>query len=348
MADPNLNPDSTTTTTTTTTADPDSPSHFHFTTVPNIFLQSLDTTDPSTFDYTKIFGLISRSYPSDPDPDPNPTPNPATQWPRLTSYITHLNSTAPNKNTRYKLLILGRHGQGLHNVAESRYGTALWDCKYSLLDGDETGSWFDARLTEVGREQARTAHAAWKTQIERGIPVPRSFYVSPLMRCCETAWITFQGLGIGINGEGEGEFRPVVKELLRETLGLHICDARSPKSTIANAYPSYKFEDGFSEEDPLHKVDLRESDSARDARFYELLSDIWHTDEGSVISLTAHSGAITSILSVVGHRKFAVETGGVIPLLVCGEKRGGRGEERVVEPWFGRPLCPGEKSNEDE
>ncbi|KAL4799694.1 histidine phosphatase superfamily [Aspergillus venezuelensis] len=316
---------------------PDFESHFAFSTIPNIFTQSLPETDPTKFNYaTSNFGLIERSYPSDP---PSP-PSTSTQWHRLASYITHLNTTS-DSNTRYKLLILGRHGQGLHNVAESCYGTEMWDCKYSLLDGDETGNWFDARLTDIGRGQARTAHEAWKGQIGNGIPRPGGYYVSPLLRCCETAWITFDGLRREL---GFGEvFRPVVKELLRETLGLHTCDARSPKSTIEAAYPSYIFEDGFSEEDPLHKADLRESDSARDARFYEFLSDIWNIDDNEVLSLTAHSGAITSILNVVGHRKFAVETGGVIPVLVKAERMSGKGEERVVEPWFGRPLCPGER-----
>ncbi|CEL02939.1 hypothetical protein ASPCAL04101 [Aspergillus calidoustus] len=313
----------------------DSESHFHFTTVPGIFLQDDPATDPDTFDYVSTnFGLISHTYPSDETLDPA---SPKTQWQRLAHYIETLNAYSPPE-TSYRLLFLGRHGQGLHNVAEARYGTVMWDCRYSLLDGDETGTWFDAHLTDLGIEQARTAHNAWKTQIAHGIPPPQSYYVSPLMRCCETARVTFEGVGL----PGTEPFRPVVKELLRETLGLHTCDARSPKSAIAKAYPLYIFEEGFSEEDPLHSATLRESDSARDARFFEFLSDVFATDSNSILSLTAHSGAITSILNVVGHRVFKLETGGVIPVLVKVEKREGKAPERVVEPWFGRPFCPGE------
>ncbi|KAL6238024.1 hypothetical protein BDW75DRAFT_46139 [Aspergillus navahoensis] len=322
-------------------------SHFHFSAVTGIFLQDEESTNPDTFDYVSSnFGLIKRPYPSDSDSDPSTSPDtkPETQWIRLATYINHLNTTAP-EGTIYKLLFLGRHGQGVHNVAESRYGTALWDCRYSLLDGDEHGNWFDAHLTELGILQAQTAHEAWKAQIKNGIPAPQSYYVSPLMRCCETARVTFEGLGLP--GTEVGKFRPVVKELLRETLGLHTCDARSPKSVIAAAYPTYIFEPGFSDEDPLHKADLRESDSARDARFYEFLSDIFAHDGNSVLSLTAHSGAITSILNVVGHRRFALETGGVIPVLVKAERRAGPAPERVVEPWLGRPLCPGEECARD-
>ncbi len=28
---------------------------------------------------------------------------------------------------RYKLLVMGRHGQGFHNAAESYYGTPAWN-----------------------------------------------------------------------------------------------------------------------------------------------------------------------------------------------------------------------------
>ncbi|KAL2812395.1 histidine phosphatase superfamily [Aspergillus granulosus] len=310
-------------------------SHFHFSTITGVFLQDDPNTDPDTFDYVSTnFGIIPRPYPSD---DTLDSTTPKSQWQRLAHYIDTLNASSPPE-TSYKLLFLGRHGQGLHNVAETRYGTVMWDCRYSLLPGDETGTWFDAHLTEIGIEQARTAHEAWKTQITTGIPPPQSYYVSPLMRCCETAKVTFEGTGL----PGTEPFRPVIKELLRETLGLHTCDARSPKSAIATAYPLYTFEPGFSEPDPLHDPNLRESDSARDARFFEFLSDIFANDGNSILSLTAHSGAITSILSVVGHRVFKLETGGVIPVLVRAEKREGKAPERVVEPWFARPFCPGE------
>lgn len=33
------------------------------------------------------------------------------------------------ENIQFKVLFLGRHGQGWHNVAESKYGTAAWDVR---------------------------------------------------------------------------------------------------------------------------------------------------------------------------------------------------------------------------
>lgn len=171
------------------------------------------------------FGLISRSYPTDESFDPDHT---KTQWERLANQINALNRNS-SSNVFYKLLIMGRHGEGNHNVAERRYGTALWDvrrlfflagsrrtllmmnqCHYSLLDGDETGNWVDARLNEVGIAQAELAHRTWERQIEAKIPPPQSYYVSPLNRCLATAAITFRGLDL----PGVNPFRPMIKEVL--------------------------------------------------------------------------------------------------------------------------------------
>lgn len=80
---------------------------------------------------------------------------------------------------------------------------------WSLLDGDEYGSWVDARLTDLGISQAQTAHATWEQQIKKGIPSPESYYVSPLNRCCQTAQVTFEGLRM----PGTEPFRPLIKEV---------------------------------------------------------------------------------------------------------------------------------------
>lgn len=69
----------------------------------------------------------------------------------------------------------------------------------------------DARLTELGISQAKTAHDAWKKQIEHKIPSPQSYYVSPLNRCCKTAQVTFEGLDMPLTNP----FRPVIKEVSR-------------------------------------------------------------------------------------------------------------------------------------
>jgi len=61
---------------------------------------------------------------------------------------------------------------------------------------------------------------------------------------------------------------------------------------------------------------VREDDLSTDKRIKKLLEDIFSHDSSTFISLTSHSGAISSILRVIGHRKFQLITGSVIPVLV--------------------------------
>lgn len=102
---------------------------------------------------------------------------------------------------------------------------------------------------------------------------------------------------------------------------------------------------------------MRESDSARNARIKQFLDDIFTstTEEADrtersenenggrnnhqFISITAHSGAITSILEVIGHRGFQLQTGGVIPVFVRAERIPGREPKQVIDPPTGVPEC---------
>src|SRR5712671_2130473 len=52
----------------------------------------------------------------------------------------------------------------------------------------------DPRLTAIGEEQARNAHAAWRREINRGVPVPQTFYCSLLSRALRTLELTFEGI----------------------------------------------------------------------------------------------------------------------------------------------------------
>lgn len=76
------------------------------------------------------------------------------------------------------------------------------------------------------------------------------------------------------------------------------------------------FEPGFEEQDLLWEPHVREDDLSTDKRMKKLLDDIFSHDSNTFISLTSHSGAISSILRVLGHRKFQLVTGSVIPVLV--------------------------------
>jgi len=113
-------------------------------------------------------------------------------------------------DVKYKILYLGRHGQGDHNVAEAKYGRIEWDRYWSKLPGDGKTNWTDAHLTKVGIAQARTANAFWKKEIStKKIPPPQRYYTSPLHRCLATANLTFGDLEL----YDEQPYVPEVKEV---------------------------------------------------------------------------------------------------------------------------------------
>lgn len=123
-----------------------SPRVYELEAVTGVFMQSEPMTDPTDFDNAaQNFGLIHRKYPT----DQNTVASVSTDWQRFMRYVRYLESSSGDAIT-YKLLFLGRHGEGYHNVAEAYYGTKDWDDYWSKLDGNGTISWFDAHLTDVG------------------------------------------------------------------------------------------------------------------------------------------------------------------------------------------------------
>ncbi|EPE29330.1 Phosphoglycerate mutase-like protein [Glarea lozoyensis ATCC 20868] len=318
------------------TAQPMSPmksevEYLEYTTVPGYFQQDDRATNDKIFDYTKTnFGLIERSYEGQAEESQK------TQWEKFELEVARLNRESDD-SVQYKVLFLGRHGEGYHNVAEAFYGTKDWDCYWSLQDGNETSTWADALLTSIGEAQAQKANKFWQSLIEtQKIQTPQSYYTSPLLRCMATASITFSGLDL----PRDRPFKPLIKELIREAIGAHTCDRRSSKSVIHGHYPDWPFEEGFAEEDPLWDAELRESDEAMDIRLRKALDEVFGTDENTWISISSHSGAIGSTLRVLGHRVFSLGTGQVIPVLVKAEKAAGTGPPREKGPYFKVPTCP--------
>jgi hypothetical protein len=107
-----------------------------------------------------------------------------------------------------------------------------------------------------------------------------------------TASVTFSGLNL----PHSKPFIPIIKELFREAIGVHTCDRRSSKSIIGENYPNWPFEEGFEEEDPLWSASLRETDRAQDQRAKAVLDDVFSSDRNTWISVSSHSGQISSML----------------------------------------------------
>lgn len=259
-------------------------------------MQSQDSTSPTDFDFIGTnFGLINRTYSYDsesPNGPKSPKDDKETQWQRLARYIKALNKEAP-KNERYVLLFMARHGEGFHNAAESYFGTPAWNCYWAPRDGNSTVTWADAKLTEVGIQQALKVKDFWNHLIkDEKITPPEVYYSSPMDRCLDTARLTWEGVKL----PPKSKFKPIVKELLREGISAHTCNRRSTKSYIKKNYPEFKFEKGFPEEDPYWTEFEAEPSENQDARSKVVLDDIFTSDDSTYVSISSHSGEISSLL----------------------------------------------------
>ncbi|RYP18804.1 hypothetical protein DL767_009755 [Monosporascus sp. MG133] len=278
------------------------------------------------------YGLIDRSYPTDGEFDPN---GEKTLWQRFEYYVNWLNQGA-DKNTQYKVLLMGRHGEGYHNAAESYFGTPAWNCYWGPLDGNGTHIWRDADLTESGIEQTVKAFNFWANQLAvEKQHAPQSYYTSPMTRCTVTANLTFNGLDL----PEEYPFVPTVKEYLREGISMRTCDERSSKTYIQSRFPWYRFEEGFTENDELWKGYEGETSEAQFKRANELVDDIVSTDDNIWLSITSHSGQIRTILEVLNHRPFRLSTGQAIAVLVKAEMRNIEAPTSTIQSWQAEATC---------
>lgn len=91
-----------------------------------------------------------------------------------------------------------------------------------------------------------------------------------------------------------------------------------------------------------------ETSAAQDIRSAKALGDVFFASsdskKNSFASITSHSGEISSILRVLGHRTFRLSTGAVIPVLVKAEKEKVKGKEAVTSTatsvtWTVSPHC---------
>ena len=79
-----------------------------------------------------------------------------------------------------------------------------------MQPGNGSDIWTDAHLTPQGVIDAQMAGAFWKRKIvEDSIPLPETYYVSPLWRAIATSKITFAGLPL----PDDRPFLPLVKEV---------------------------------------------------------------------------------------------------------------------------------------
>lgn len=260
--------------------------------VKGLFVQTDDETDALKFDINEDnFGLKKDK-----------------SWDDVLDKLKDLNDN--DDGEVYKLFFLARHGEGYHNIAGDGYPEKNWTCYWSIQDGNSTMEWYDALLTDNGHDQINTLSDSWKSQLyTNNAPLPQSYYVSPMRRCLQTYNYTWSSI---LNDTKV----PLIKEFARETYGIDSQSRRHNKTYIEDFVPSYKFEDGFTQQDELWEADKNESSEHRDYRATVLFNDIFSSDSSDVISITSHSGTVSSMLKVLNHRKFSLKTGQMIPVLV--------------------------------
>jgi len=253
------------------------------------------------------FGILSRDY-----DDEQPNESKAAQWERFQAHLRHLNS-GTGTSSRYKVLFVGRHGEGVHNVKEHEVGRAEWERHWSRLEGDGTRTWLDARLTDRGKQQAKALADFWQEgAVTWKMPLPESYYTSPLARCLETERLIYselQHLG--------SSYRPVVKDAIREIYGVHTCDKRSSTSWIQSNFPEALFDPSFTEQDELWTQDVRETLEERVPVMANLLEELFKEDSATFISLTMHSGAIRALYLATSHPDVWVAAGAIVPIVIC-------------------------------
>lgn len=273
--------------------------NWKFEVVPGYFKQESADTDDSKFNYFNEH--LGRLKP----------------WSEILADVEALNSKGDDV---YKLFLLGRHGQGYHNLANSKYGEKAWNEYWLKLNGDGEIVWGpDPELTELGLAQAADNNYQIKVELKDGLIVPHRFYLSPFRRSVDTLIGTWHGIA-DLQAK-----KPFIKEDLRETIGVHTCDKRLPRLVIAEKYESkgFEIEDGFVEEDIYFRPDYREQvweQAIRMNRLFQYIFDSTSREE-LFVSVTSHLGSIRTQLMVLGHRPFAIGTGGMIPVLVRATKQ---------------------------
>ena len=215
------------------------------------------------------------------------------------------------RGVHYKLLFLQRHGEAWHNVIKERVGDDRWKT-VGVEDSYDGITLFDDSLTKDGLSQVRDLSTKWVEEIEKGAPLPRSHYISPLQRTLRTHELTW------------GPSQPgLIVESLRERYGVYTCYERHNKSWIRDNYPNLEFEDGFREFDDLWESDRREPKWHVDSRVEHFLNGLFNNDESTVISVTSHAKFIKRLLKYLKHPSYELQPGQMLPIVIKAQQHGG-------------------------
>lgn len=253
-----------------------------------------------------------------------------------------------------KLVLLVRHGQAISNYLGDLLGPDIWytveeTCEYQQDNGTVWGI-FDAELTELGEEQAKSLNSilnggGWFQKLTGGKPTHA--VVSPLSRCLNTAQLALQDLPMT---------KIEVEELCRETLGEDTCDARRSVNDpdpnhpgvltgpcnftqgLRSKFPNYEFNVAqdevyrnfglISDRDEMwtHEREEQKHQTHRAEKFLEVL---FQNVEEQVVFVVTHSGFTRSVLLAVGREPYRPQNAELVPVII--QKRPNYGAETAQE-----------------
>jgi len=232
-------------------------------------------------------------------------------WANFWQEIANLNKEG--NGTKYKVIFLGRHGEGVHNI-----GTKIHLLDWPIIsrqNGDGILTWGpDAALTQTGFLQCQHVRSVWIQELAAGIGLPQISYSSPLTRCMVVNTITFSELGKGIPTPA----KTTVVEDCREQCTQETPEKRQTMKYITEVFPAFSIEAGFTEDDEIWKADVSETSDELRGRARNVLDKIFSPDNANVtfVSITAHQGFVNAFVQVIGRLGYDLATGGVLPV-VC-------------------------------
>eukprot|EP00611_Tribonema_gayanum_P029253 TRINITY_DN7763_c0_g1_i1.p1 TRINITY_DN7763_c0_g1~~TRINITY_DN7763_c0_g1_i1.p1 ORF type:complete len:237 (-),score=44.46 TRINITY_DN7763_c0_g1_i1:303-1013(-) len=169
-----------------------------------------------------------------------------------------------------------RHAQATHNAAAEKVGRAAY---YDWAH-------LDARLTDLGREQARGLGATLGTTIDE----IQMMVVSPMSRALETASIAFEKVPSHIPW--------IALECARERAGNHPCDKRRTRTELKEQFPHIDWSLIESDSDELWDTlgEDRETDEMMMARAHDLFEWIRARPETN-IAIVTHSAYLSVLFN---------------------------------------------------
>lgn len=193
-----------------------------------------------------------------------------------------------------KVIHFQRHGQGFHNLI-----CDIWREQGLPIDFDSDDpklnpvirtEFLDPPLTETGRQQCKDQRSECSTLS------PELVIVSPLLRCIQTAKLSFQD-----HCYPNSSIPWVSHEGCREELGLLIGNKRRPISEIKFEHQDIDFSAIEYDEDILwdNYGDRRETLLEKSERIYDFLATYVKNRPEKEIAIVCHSAYLFTLLNAV-------------------------------------------------